>query len=83
MKKYPNKLPYKWIKKHDLLTVKTGHILIYKQTEGNALDSAQKVVKCSNMLDVLRNIHEVQAGNDHPKSRTLYRRYVQDMGKYS
>jgi hypothetical protein len=26
------------------------------------------------MVNVLRDIHEVQAGNDHPKSRTLYRR---------
>ena len=81
MKKYPNKLSYKWTKKYDLLTVETSNILISKQTEDDALESAQKVVQYSKMFDVLRNIHEVQAGNDHPKSRTLYRRVSARYGK--
>jgi hypothetical protein len=81
MKQYPNKLPYKWIKKYDLMTVKTSNILIFKQEEGDALDSAQEVVHYSKIFDVLRDIHEAQAGNDHPKSRTLYRRVCARYGK--
>ena len=81
MKNVPNKMAYKWIKKYDILMVETSNILIYRQAEGNALDSAQKVVHYSKIFDVLRDIHELQAGNDHPKSRTLYRRVCARYGK--
>ena len=81
MKNVPNKMAYKWIKKYEILMVETSNILIYKQAEGDALDSAQKVVHYSKMFDVLRDVHELQAGNDHPKSRTLYRRVCARYGK--
>jgi hypothetical protein len=45
MKTYPNKIAFKWIKKYDLLTVNTSNILIYKQEDGAALDTCQKVPK--------------------------------------
>ena len=81
MKSYPNKIAYKWIKKYDLLTVGTSNVLIYKQEDGAALDTCQKVPKYSFIFDVIREIHEVQAGNDHPKSRTLYKRVCAKYGK--
>jgi hypothetical protein len=81
MKQYPRKLPYKWIKKYDLMTGETSNILIFKQEEGHALDSTQKVVQYSKIFYVLRDIHEVQAGNNHPQSRTLYRRVCARYGK--
>ena len=55
----PNKLPYKWIKKYGLMTVETSNILIFKQDESNALDSAQKVVQYNKIFDELKDIHEV------------------------
>ena len=74
MKSYPNKIAYKWIKNYDLLTVDTSNVLIYKEEDGAALDRCQKVPRYSFIFDVIPEIHEVQAGNDHPKSRTLCKR---------
>jgi hypothetical protein len=81
MKTYPNKIAYKWIKKYALLTTDTSNVLIYKQEAGAALDTCRKVSKYSLIFEVIREIHEVQAGNDHPKSRTLYNRVCVQYGK--
>ena len=55
----PSKLPYKWINKYGQMTVRSSKLLIFKQDEGNALDSAQMVVHYNKIFDVLKDIHEV------------------------
>jgi hypothetical protein len=81
LRSIPNKVGYKWIKKYDVHIVDTSHILIFKQAEGEALDACQRVAKYSRIFDVLREIHELEMGNDHPKSKTLYRRVYMKYGK--
>lgn len=81
LRSIPNKLGYKWIKRYDITTVDTRHVLIFKQADGEALDTCCKVVKYSQIFDVVRKIHEVEAGNDHPKSKTLYKRVSSKYGK--
>ncbi len=66
--------------KYDLLTVDTSNVLIYKQ-EDEAIDTCQKVPKYSFIFDVIHEIHEVQAGNNHPTLRTLYKRVGAKYGK--
>jgi hypothetical protein len=81
LRKIPNKVGYKWEKKYDILTVDTSHILIFKQENGEALDSCKKVVSYGRIFDVLRQIHELDAGNDHPKAKTLFKRVTAKYGK--
>lgn len=81
IRKIPNKVGYKWVKKYAIMTIDTSNILIYKQDEGEALDSCQKVVSYSKIFDVLRQIHELDAGNDHPKAKTLFKRVSVKYGK--
>ena len=81
MKSYPNKVAYKWVKRYDLMVVQSSRILIYKQEEGSPLDLCQQVVKYSNLFDAIREIHELQSGNDHPKAKTLYKRVCAKYGK--
>ena len=81
MRSYPNKVAYKWVKRYDLLVVSTSNTLIYKQDSGAALDSCLRVAHYSNVFDVVRKIHELEAGNDHPKSKTLYKRVFAKYGK--
>jgi flagellar hook-basal body complex protein FliE len=81
MKSVPNKVGYKWIKKYDIHIVDTNHILIFKQTDGEALDACHRVVKYGSIFDVLREIHELEMGNDHPKAKTLYKRVFMKYGK--
>jgi hypothetical protein len=33
------------------------------------------------MFDAIRDIHESQSGNDHPKAKTLYKRISEKYGK--
>jgi hypothetical protein len=83
--------PYRLLEKYDLIVNSDStRILIFKQKGGSALDSCQIVVKFSSIFDVVRQIHEVEAGNDHPKSKTLHKHqrpfinvYLQNMGKAS
>jgi hypothetical protein len=56
------------------MVVQSSQILIYKQEEESPLDLCQQVVKYSNLFDAIREIHELQSGNDHPKAKTLYKR---------
>lgn len=81
LRSIPNKVGYKWMKKFDIRTVDTSNVLIFKQVEGEALDACQKVVKYSKIFDVVRNIHELEVGNDHPKAKTLYKRVWIKYGK--
>ena len=81
LRSIPNKVGYKWMKKFDIHTVDTSNVLIFKQAEGEALDACQKVVKYSKIFDVVRNIHELEVGNDHPKAKTLYKRVWIKYGK--
>ena len=82
IRKLPNKVGYKWVKKYAIKTVDTSNILIFKQGEGEALDTCQKVVSYSKIFDVLRQIHELDAGNDHPKAKTLlFKRATAKYGK--
>jgi lipopolysaccharide biosynthesis protein len=74
MRSYPNKIAYKWVKRYDVMVVESSNVLIYKQEDGSPLDSCKKVVKYSNRFDAVCELHEMQEGNDHPKSKTLYRR---------
>ncbi|KAL3802508.1 hypothetical protein HJC23_012527 [Cyclotella cryptica] len=74
LRQIPNKVGYKWVKKFSILTIDTSNILIFKQDETEALDSCKKVVSYSKIFDVLRQIHELDAGNDHPKAKTLFKR---------
>jgi hypothetical protein len=53
MNVFPNKSLYKRVKKFDLMTTETGKFLIQKQSDGDALDSCQKVAKYSNLFDVM------------------------------
>jgi cobalamin biosynthesis protein CobT len=73
MKSIPNKVGYKWIKKYDIHIVDTSHILIFKQA-GEALDACHRVVKYGSIFCVLREIHELEMGNDHPKAKKHYTR---------
>lgn len=59
MKRCPHKIAYEWIKKYDLLKGETSSILIFKQTEGTALDSCLKVVQYSKMFNVICDIHKL------------------------
>jgi hypothetical protein len=81
MKSYPNKVAYKWVKRYDLLVVNTSNTLIYKQEPGAALDSCLRVAHYSNVFNVVREIHELEMGNDHPKNKTLYKRVFAKYGK--
>lgn len=81
LRQIPNKVGYKWVKKFSILTIDTSQILIFKQDEGEALDSCKKVVSYSKIFDVLRQIHELDAGNDHPKAKTLFKRVSAKFGK--
>jgi hypothetical protein len=74
MNTHPNKTAYKWIKKYDLLTIDTSNILVYKQAAGAALDKCQKVAKYCILFNDVWEINEVQAGNNHPTAKTLYKR---------
>ena len=62
------------MKKFDIHTVDISNVLIFKQVEGETLDACQKVMKYSDFFDVVRNIHELEAGNDHPKAKTVCKR---------
>ena len=74
--------PYRLLEKYDLIVNSDStKILIFKQRGGSALDSCQIVVKFSSIFDVVRQIHEVEAGNDHPKSKTLHKRVSAKYGK--
>jgi hypothetical protein len=74
--------PYRLLEKYDLIVNSDStRILIFKQKGGSALDSCQIVVKFSSIFDVVRQIHEVEAGNDHPKSKTLHKRVSAKYGK--
>ena len=79
--RYPHKIAYRWLKQYELLTVETSNVLIFKQPVGAALDCCKKVVSYGKMFDAIREIHEVEAGNDHPKSKTLYKRVSARHGK--
>jgi hypothetical protein len=81
LRSIPNKVGYKWIKKYDIHIVDTSHILIFKQADGEALDACQRVAKYSRIFDALREIHELEMGNDHPKAKTLYKRVFMKYGK--
>ena len=74
MLRYPNKGIYKWLEKYDLLTAEASRILMFRQDEGAVLDICQKVVQYSKIFDDIHDINEFQAGNGHPKSKTLYKR---------
>jgi hypothetical protein len=52
MKSYPNKVAPKWVKRCDLLVVNTSSTLIFKQKTGAALDSCQRVVQYSHVVDI-------------------------------
>jgi hypothetical protein len=74
MKSIPNKVGYKWIKKYGIHIVDTSQILIFKQADGEALDACHRVVKYGRIFDLLREIHELEMGNDHPKAKKHYTR---------
>ena len=62
------------MKKYDIITNSDStKVLVYKQEDGEALDTSLQVSKYSNVFDVIRQIHEIEAGNDHPKSKTLFK----------
>ena len=63
------------------MTVEKSNIRIYKQPEGAALDSSQKIAKYTNLFDVIQDIHELQAGNNHPKAERPYTRVSSNYGK--
>ena len=70
------------MKKYDVITnPNSTKVLVYKQEDGDALDRSLQVATYSNVFDVIRQIHEREAGNDHPKSKTLYRRVFMKYGK--
>jgi hypothetical protein len=52
-----------------------------QQTDGDALYSCQKVIKYSNLFDVVWDTHELHVGNDYPNSKMLYRRVFLKNGK--
>jgi hypothetical protein len=81
MRSYPNKSAYKWVKRYDLLVINTSNTLIYKQEPGAAFDSCRRVAHYSNVFNVVRDIHELEVGNDHPKNKTLYKRVFAKYGK--
>ncbi len=70
------------MKKYDIITNSDStKVLVYKQEDGEALDRSLQVAKYSNVFDVIRQIHEIEAGNDHPKSKTLFKRVSSKYGK--
>lgn len=74
--------PYRLLKKYDLIeNSDSTRTLIFKQRQGEELDSCQVVVKFSSKFDVVRQIHELEAGNDHPKSKTLHKHVSAKYGK--
>ena len=74
--------PYRLLQKFDIIfNSDSNRILIYKQRPGAPLDCCQIVVRFSSIFDVVREIHEVEAGNDHPKSKTLHKRVSAKYGK--
>ena len=74
--------PYRLLQKFDIVfNSDSSRILIYKQRQGEVLDSCQIVVKFSLIFDVVRQIHKVEAGNDHPTSKTLHKRVYAKYGK--
>ena len=81
MRSYPNKIAYKCVKRYDVMVVKTSNVLIYKQEDGSPLDSCKKVMKYSNLFDAVCELHEMQVGNNHSKSKTLYRRVTSKYAK--
>ena len=81
MRTYPNKIAYKWVKRYDIKVVQNSNILFFKQPEGSPLDLCQQVIKYSNVFDAIREIHELQIGNDHPKAKTLYKRVNAKYGR--
>ena len=79
MRSYPNKIAYKWVKCYDVMVVESSNVLIYKQEDGSLVDSCKKVVKYSNLFNAVCELHEMQVGNDHPKSKTLTGELLQSM----
>ena len=49
IKQYPNKLPYKCIKKYDIITVKTSNIF-FKEEEGNDLSVHKRWLSTARFL---------------------------------
>lgn len=81
MRSYPHKIAYKWLNKYDVLVINTSRTLIFKQGAGLALDSCQRVANYGRVFDVVREIHELETGNDHPKAKSLYKRVNAKYGK--
>jgi hypothetical protein len=81
MRSYPNKLACKWVKQYDLMVVQSSQVLINKQAKGSSLGISQKVMKYRHLFDAMREIHELQSGNDHPKAKTLYKRICEKCRK--
>jgi hypothetical protein len=81
MRRYPNKIAYKWVKHYDIMAVESSNVPIYKQEDGSPLDSCKKVVKYSNLFSAVCEMHKMQVGNDHPKAKTLYRRVTSKFRK--
>ena len=38
MRRYPNKIAYKWVKRYDVMVVESSNGLIYKQEDGSPFD---------------------------------------------
>ena len=81
MRTYQNKIAYMWVKRYDTKVVQNSNILFFKQPEGLPFDLCQQVVVDSNVFDAIREIHELQIGNDHPKAKTLYKRVNAKYGR--
>ena len=81
MRSYPNKIGYKWLRHYDVLVVESSNVLIYKQKDGSALDTCQNLLSIAMCLMLFVTFIKCGQENNHPKSKTLYRRVVPRMAR--
>lgn len=69
-------------RKYDLIVnADSTKVLIYKQEDGASLYSCQQVAKYSNIFDIIWQNHEIEEGNNHPKSKVLFKHMSSKYGK--